>query len=191
MGVWARNRARCSVLWRQSAQCEKAMGHSIIYLIGFMGAGKTSVGRRLAALLRWEFLDLDDEIERGQGMSIRDLFQLRGEPYFRQLERSALERASRGQKAVVALGGGAFCDPENRRIIESTGTSVWLDAPIEILCARCEGDQSRPLFTVRAEMERLLEERRPHYAKAELRLDASGAGIDELADEILRRVRPR
>src|SRR5512136_2261829 len=110
---------------------------SNIYLVGFMGSGKTSVGRRLAELLGWTFVDLDEEIEKRAGQSIPEIFRLRGEKHFRSLEREELERECRGSNTVIALGGGTFCSTENRETITRTGISVWLDAPIELLSARC------------------------------------------------------
>ena len=166
------------------------MKHSILYLVGFMGAGKTSVGRCLAELLGWRFVDLDAEIEAREGTSVRELFRTKGEPYFREVEREELQRCSSQRGVVMALGGGAFCSDENRRIIESTGTSVWLDAPIDLLYSRCEGDApSRPLFSTRAEMEALLERRRPLYAKADLRIETCNLTVDDLTQKILQELK--
>jgi len=160
----------------------------MIYLVGFMGAGKTSVGVRLAELLAWRFLDLDGEIETEQGVSIRSIFMKQGESVFRRIEREALEKVSRGTRTVVALGGGTFCSDENRRIISATGISVWLDAPIETLYRRCAGEETRPLFASRPEMEQLLESRRPFYEQSTLRVDAGDLTVDDLARIVLERL---
>lgn len=114
-----------------------------------MGCGKTSVGRRLAELLGWTFIDLDEEIEKRIGQTIREVFAQRGEAHFRAIEREELSRVSRFEKAVIALGGGAFCSAENRKITESTGVSIWLDVRMEVLFPRCVGNPARPLFTTR------------------------------------------
>jgi shikimate kinase len=156
----------------------------IVYLVGFMGAGKTTVGERLAELLRWSFVDLDRRIEQREGEAIRDLFRRKGEPYFRRVEREELRRASTGSRTVVALGGGAFCSSENQQIVHATGASIWLDAPLEMLFARCGDDQTRPLFTTREEMQQLLDQRRPFYAQAGLHIEVAGLTVDEISHRI-------
>lgn len=160
----------------------------ILYLVGFMGAGKTSVGRKLAAMLGWSFTDLDERIVEREGRSIREMFQTEGEPHFRRLETEELERVSRRREAVVALGGGAFCSEVNRKIVRNTGVSVWLDAPAGLLFSRCARDGSRPLLTNAAEMKTLLRRRRPHYAKADIRIRVSRLGIEEAAEQIRQRL---
>lgn len=161
------------------------MKASIVYLVGFMGAGKTSVGQRLARLLEWTFIDLDTMIEEREGIPIREIFNRRGEPYFRNLERMELRKASRRQNAVVALGGGAFCSVENQSIVKNTGVSVWLDVPMETLHARCAGDEQRPLFTTREEMEALFWRRLPHYQEADIHIAVGDLTLDAVADRIL------
>ncbi len=156
----------------------------LIYLVGFMGAGKTSVGVRLAELLGWRFVDLDEEIENCEGESIRAIFQARGEARFRALERQQLLRVSTMTDTVVALGGGAFCSDDNRRTVDATGISVWLDAPIEIIHARCTGDATRPLFSTLEEMRTLLERRRPFYEKSRIRVDVGNSSVDQVSREI-------
>src|ERR1019366_10438686 len=104
----------------------RRMTYSRIYLVGFMGAGKSSVGRILSKRLGWKFLDLDQEIERGEHQSIANIFLTSGEPHFRQIERQYLERLSRRSRVVVALGGGTFVDPANRELADATGLTVWL-----------------------------------------------------------------
>jgi shikimate kinase len=173
------------------------MKASIIYLVGFMGSGKTSVGKRLADLLGWSFADLDARIEERERVAIREIFSLRGESYFRSIEREELIRISGRRELVVALGGGAFCSDENLAIVKSSGTSVWLDVPLRLLQDRCSGDATRPLFTTQAEMDALLERRLPFYAQADLRLDLTDLTIEGAARKILdllsfsRRIRGR
>ncbi len=163
---------------------------SNLYLVGFMGSGKTSVGRRLAELLGWTFLDLDEEIEKCEGKSIPEIFRQQGEGHFRSLEHRELVRACLGTRTVVALGGGTFCHAKNREIITRTGLSIWLDAPIGLLLARCGAcPDSRPLFAGIDEMTTLLERRLPAYAQAEVRVPVDTLSIDELARRIIAEIR--
>jgi shikimate kinase len=161
------------------------MRRHVIYLVGFMGAGKTSIGQRLANMLGWRFIDLDQVIEEHEGRPIRDIFRDTGEPYFRNIERRELARAGSSKEVVIALGGGTFCDDHNLQAVQESGVSIWLDAPLEILYARCAGKEDRPLFTTREKMQALLEIRRPFYAKADLIIDAGDRPIDTIANDIL------
>jgi shikimate kinase len=173
-----------------SERSEVGTRRSNLYLVGFMGSGKTSVGRRLAELLGWTFLDLDEEIEKREGKPIPEIFRLRGEKHFRSLERQELGRASQGGRTVVAVGGGTFCSVENQEIITRTGISIWLDAPIELLFARCSASPAlRPLFTGMDEMTKLLERRLPSYAQAKARVPVGSLSIDELAKRILAEIK--
>jgi shikimate kinase len=156
-----------------------------VYLVGFMGAGKTSVGRRVAELLGRDFVDLDARIEASAGAPIQEIFRTRGEPEFRRLERAELESASALGNAVVALGGGAFCSPENAALVRATGASVYLEASADVLFERCAPDGSRPLFSTRDAMEALLERRRPLYANADLRVDTSRLSVEEAARAVV------
>jgi shikimate kinase len=158
---------------------------SNIYIVGFMGTGKSSVGLSLAGRLGWAFCDLDAEIERAAGETVSDMFRNRGEAHFRRLESDELRRVSAGSGTVVALGGGAFCSDENRRVIAATGMSVWLDAPLETIMARCACDSSRPLFGDREAMSALLELRRSAYELADLRIEIEGLAVEGIADRIL------
>jgi shikimate kinase len=164
------------------------MKATIVYLVGFMGAGKTSVGQRLAQLLGWSFIDLDTGIEEREGVPVREIFSRRGEPYFRDIERAELVKVSRRENAVVALGGGAFCADENQSIVRSTGISVWLDVPMGLLHARCAGDARRPLFTTQEEMEALYRHRLPYYQKADIHIDLGNLTADAAAEEIRQRL---
>jgi shikimate kinase len=161
----------------------------VVYLVGFMGAGKTRVGNSLARILGYTFLDLDAEIETRAGERIREIFARCGEARFREMEREELERVSRLPRRVIALGGGAFCAAENRDIVSRTGTSVWLDAPLDTLLSRIGGDDSRPLLSSRAQMDALLESRRPLYAQADIRIDVSTLRPDQIARRIARHLK--
>ncbi len=167
------------------------MKAQIVYLVGFMGTGKSTVGARLAELLGWNFIDLDEAIERRAGTPITQIFSLQGEACFRALEREELQRASVQKHTVVAVGGGAFCSSENQEIITATGISVWLDAPVELIFARCyDAGDERPLFATMLEMAELMERRRRFYEKAQLRVEVGGMGAEDLARVILEEVFP-
>ena len=141
---------------------------SNIYLVGFMGAGKSSVGRLLARSLDRPFIDLDRHIEDTVGMPIRRIFAEQGEGAFRRYEREALIRTTDAEDAVVAAGGGAACDATNLEIMRSCGGRVvFLDVPWTVLAARLGHDHSeRPVFTTQDAARRLYEARRPCYEEA-------------------------
>src|SRR5579864_5069943 len=120
-----------------------------IYLVGFMGCGKSTVGRALADELGWSFFDLDDEIEGGAGSTISEIFDKQGEPIFRALEAAALAKRVKavqsGRPQVIALGGGALMQDENFELIANNGVTVWLDAPFELIERRVAAESHRPL----------------------------------------------
>lgn len=159
-----------------------------IYLVGFMGAGKSTVGRELSLKLRCPFLDLDTEIEGAEGLPVREIFARFGEPHFRDLEREHLKRISKAPQAVVALGGGAYVDPENRKVIDSTGVAVWLDASLSNIRGRVRADGTRPLLSDPDRAERLYSERLPAYRLAPIRVLTDNRLPNEIAEEILQRV---
>ena len=150
-----------------------------IYVVGFMGCGKSTVGRLLAERLGWDFKDLDDEIERLAGKPISRIFDEDGEPVFRDLEHEALGEqvrlVRRGEARVVALGGGAFVAQRNRERINGAGLSVWLDTPVETLRERVAAESHRPLARDRAAFFDLHASRRDAYALAGLRIEGVGA----------------
>jgi len=160
-----------------------------IFLVGFMGSGKTTVGRLLAKKLHFEFVDLDEEISRRLGMTIPDIFEQWGEAAFRRIETEALKEVACREGIVVALGGGAFMSEENRRIIRQHGLSVWLDCPLSVIWERLTGTTNRPLFRTPAEVESLYLRRLPLYAMSDIRVDAARSHPDELVEEILSRLR--
>lgn len=159
----------------------------LIYLVGFMGSGKSTVGATLARALGWSFIDLDTTIEAGQGLTIRDMFEKAGEPFFRAIERAALAEVVKSEPAVIALGGGTFVQEPNLELLRARGgATVWLDCPIEELRRRCEGITNRPLFRDAASFEQLFRQRQPYYALADYRVSTEGRSPEEVAEEIVR-----
>lgn len=146
-----------------------------IYLTGFMGSGKTTIGRLLAHELGWSFSDLDQDIEEAHGVSIAEIFETRGEPEFRSIEKEAVRRrvreVERGRPMVVALGGGTFTDETNRDLLHDKGVTIWLDCCFDRVCARVGGSSHRPLARDAENFKRLYEQRREAYSKAEYRVE--------------------
>ena len=165
-----------------------------VCLIGFMGAGKTAVGRVLARQLGWRFVDLDDEIERAAGRSIATIFRTAGEAEFRRIEAEQLKlwlkRLQTGKSTVAALGGGAFVQKENAEMLRQANVpAVFLDAPLEELLQRCreQAGRARPLLDSDPEALAILyAERRPLYLAAEATVQTSGKSVAEVAGEVER-----
>jgi len=165
--------------------------NSNIVLIGFMGCGKSSIGRRLAKRLSHEFLDSDDLIiARAQGTSISDLFANEGEEIFRERESAELRELVEAQNIVLATGGGAILREENRALLHRIGRIVWLHADPETLFERASRNRKRPLLDVenpRSTFNALLESRIPIYAAtADIQVDATGLPHEQTVDEIIR-----
>lgn len=157
-----------------------------VFLVGFMGAGKSAVGRVLADLAGLPFVDTDEAVERREGMTIDAIFHQRGEGAFREAEWNVLQALESGGPAVVATGGGLFLGVENRRVVRRLGRSVWLDVPLEVAAARVRPSSGRPLWSQDALLLRaLFERRRAAYALAAVRVDASRASPLEIARGIL------
>lgn len=156
-----------------------------VYLVGFMAAGKTTVGVALAKRLDWRAVDIDDLIEQRERMPVADIFARHGEGYFRAVERAVLMEQLVPRYLVVATGGGTFVDVQNRAMINRDGASVWLDVPVDRLIARIPPDGRRPLAADRAGFERLYYQRNAAYEQAHLRLDAGRASVDALVEQLL------
>jgi len=160
-----------------------------VVLVGLMGAGKTSVGQRLAEMLGAGFADSDVEVERAAGMTIPEIFECLGEAHFRDGERRVLARLLSGPPGVLATGGGAFMNAGTRALIAERGVSVWLKADLETLVARTAGRTHRPLLNTgdpRATLRRLIAERHPVYAEADVTVESAPArSHDEMARRIL------
>ena len=159
-----------------------------IVLVGLMGAGKSTVGRRLANALHLPFHDADHEIETAAGCSISDFFERYGEPAFREGERRVIARLLAGPRHVLATGGGAFMDATTRALIKNEGLSVWLRAEIGLLMERVSKRPTRPLLKnadPRGTMERLMAERYPVYAEADVTVESNGGPHDTVVQQIL------
>jgi shikimate kinase len=165
-----------------------------VVLVGFMGAGKSSVGRALGRQLSWDFEDLDDRIQRREQRSIERIFCESGEPEFRRAEHAALREllAELGSASrVVALGGGAFVQSENALLLKQAGVPiVFLDAPVDELFRRCAQEPvERPLRRDKAHFRRLYEARRPYYLAATLRIETGGKNVEAVAEEVQHELR--
>lgn len=156
-----------------------------MYLVGFMGAGKTTLARALGARLDWRVEDVDERIEMREGRAIATIFSREGEAYFREVERQVLLDLLPLRHVVVATGGGTFADPQNRALINRDGVSVWLDVPLASVIERIPPDGRRPLAADRAQFEQLYDARREAYQHAHIRLAAADAPVDALVDELL------
>lgn len=162
-------------------------GRSIV-LIGLMGAGKTSIGKRLAASLDMPFSDADQEIEQAAGKTINEIFADNGEAYFRDGERRVIARLLRGGPIVLATGGGAFMNSDTRARIAASGLSIWLRADLDTLMSRVLRRDTRPLLksgNPRAVMEKLITERYPVYAQADLTIESRDTAHEVIIDEIV------
>ena len=162
----------------------------VICLTGFMGSGKSTVGRLLAAQLAWRFADLDEEIERHTGLPISQIFEQKGEAVFRDIEHDCLARilgsnSERDLRLVLALGGGTFAQPRNAALLREAGSPprgfgaamIWLDCPMEELLQRCVLMGDRPLFRDEASFRKLYAERLPFYQQADYRVESGGEPI--------------
>jgi shikimate kinase len=154
---------------------------SRIFLVGFMGSGKTTVGEQLALELGYRFVDLDREIEERRGMTIPELFEKEGESGFRSTETRVLRVVGRRRDIVVATGGGTLTRRENRDFIQESGVTVWLDAPLELMIERCSKGARRPLLSTIDRMKDLLAARVGDYRRCDLRADTSRTTPEEVA----------
>jgi shikimate kinase len=171
----------------QAALLEK-LGQRSIVLVGLMGAGKTAIGRKIATALGLAFIDSDQEIEDVSRMSIPELFELYGEPEFRALEQRVIARVLEGGPQILSTGGGAYMNAHTREAIASNAVSVWLKADLDLLMERVSKKQNRPLLkndNPRAVLERLMNERYPVYALADLTVVTRDERKEVIAAEVI------
>jgi shikimate kinase len=172
----------------QEAEISAALGTRSVVLVGMMGAGKSTIGRRLSARLRLPFLDADMEIEAAAGMSIPDIFETHGEPHFRDGEARVIARLLDGGPAVIATGGGAFMREETRSRIGSRAVSIWLKADADVIMKRVKRRADRPLLQTAdpaATVGRLIEEREPVYQRADITIWSRDVPHEKIVDECI------
>ncbi len=163
-----------------------------IVLVGLMGAGKSTIGRRLARDIGLDFVDSDEEIAEAAGCSIPDIFEIYGETIFRDLEKRVILRLLSSEPTVIATGGGAFMNAELRDMIKSNAISVWLRAELEVLLERVSRRNTRPLLEQgdkRAILTRLMNERHPIYSEANLAVDSGEGAHETVVLDIIQRVK--
>ena len=178
----------------QEAEILAALGKRLIVLVGMMGAGKSTIGRRLAARLNLPFVDADTEIEAAAGMTIPEIFELHGEPHFRDGEARVIARLLDGGPSVLATGGGSFMREETRRRVAEKAVSIWLKADPDIILRRVKRRADRPLLQTAdpaATVSRLLSEREPVYQHADVTIASRDVPHDRIVDECLDALRAR
>lgn len=160
-----------------------------IYLVGFMGTGKTAVGRELAKKKKWQFVDLDELIELKEKRVISDIFAKEGEPYFRKVESKILKEVAKERGFVVGCGGGIVLNEENVKTMKTSGIIICLSAKPEVILKRVSGITHRPLLNVsdpKKQIELLLKLRAPYYAKADKTIDTSKLSMKEVVNRIIK-----
>lgn len=163
-----------------------------IVLTGFMGTGKTEVGKELLRLTGFTLIDADEEIVKSQGMPITEIFRQFGEPYFRDIETKIIKEISKRKNAIISTGGGAVLKEENMSVLRENGIIICLFASPETIIKRTGNDNSRPLLQVEDPLKKikeLLDYRTPFYEKADVMIDTEGKSPFEIAEEILKRVK--
>ena len=174
---------------REAELVRERLGERPIVLVGLMGAGKTSVGRRLADKLGIPFVDADHEIEAAAGKPIKEIFADHGEPYFREGERRVIQRLIGNGAQVLATGGGAYMNDETRARIQEHGISVWLRASLPLLMKRVAKRQDRPLLQAddpEAVMRALMEKRYPVYALADVTVESRDVQHGQMVNDVIR-----
>jgi len=159
-----------------------------VALVGMMGAGKTSLGRRLAARLEVPFRDADHEIEAAASLTVSEIFEKFGEPYFRDGERRVIARLLSEAPHILATGGGAYMDPATRAVMKDKALTIWLKAPVEFLVSRVKKRDTRPLLRngdLKDTIEKLLAIREPVYAQADMTLDYEDGSHGDAMDRIM------
>lgn len=183
MGIQAKNAKKAKVELNRS-----------LVLVGLMGAGKTTIGRRLASALDVSFVDSDQEIVEAAGCSISDIFEIYGEEVFRDLEKRVLLRLLSGPPAVIATGGGAYMNAVIRAEIQQKAMSLWLRADLEVLVERVSRRDTRPLLRTgdkKAVMSKLMDERYPIYAQADIIIDSNAGTHESVVEAILGALAPK
>lgn len=173
---------------RLARQVRGALGCRSIVLVGMMGSGKSSIGRRLAAILELPFNDADAAIEQAAGMTIEEIFALHGEPYFRDGEERVIKRLLQTGPQVVATGGGAVLSAKTREEIAKSGVSIWLKATVDLLLQRVSRRDNRPLLKTadpRAVLTQLLSEREAYYALADIVFESRDGPHEAAVEDIL------
>jgi shikimate kinase len=164
------------------------LGRRSVVFVGLMGAGKTAIGRKVAAVLGLPFVDSDQEIESAARMSVPELFERYGEPEFRALEQRVIQRVLEGGPQVLSTGGGAFMNDQTRRLIAGSAVSIWLRAELDVLFSRVSKKQNRPLLRTadpRATLAALMEARYPVYAEAQVTVHTRDERKDVIVGEVL------
>lgn len=167
---------------------QQLLGHRPIVLIGMMGAGKTTVGRRLAARLGRHFVDSDEEVEKAAGMTIEDIFRAHGEADFRAGEVKVIARLLKDENIVLGTGGGAFINAETRALVKELAISVWIKADFELLFQRVSRRSNRPLLKTanpRETLQKLIDARYPIYAEADVTIVSRDVPQDQVAAEVI------
>jgi len=178
----------------QEAEIAAALGARSVVLVGMMGAGKSTIGRRISARLGLPFLDADAEIEAAAGMSIPDIFESRGEPDFRDGEARVIARLLDSGPAIIATGGGAFIRQETRDRIRDKAVSIWLKADADIIMRRVKRRSDRPLLQTddpEATVDRLIGEREPFYRQADLTVWSRDVPHEKIVDECIEALHQR
>lgn len=172
----------------REARIVRLLGDRTIAMVGMMGAGKSSIGRRMAARLGLDFVDADSEIEAAANATITEIFENHGEPYFRDGERRVIQRLLDGKPHILATGGGAFIQPDTREAIRNGALSIWLKADRDLILSRVKRRSTRPLLKTddpAAVVDRLLEERDPVYAEADIHIQSRDVAHDVVIDDVL------
>jgi shikimate kinase len=175
-------------LHSQAEEVKTLLNQRPVVLVGLMGAGKSTIGKKMASMLELPFFDLDTEIENVSRMSVTELFASYGEPEFRDLERRVMQRLLEGGSMILATGGGAYMNEQTRENIASAGISVWLNAELDVLMERVLRRHDRPLLKnddPRAVMQKLMTERYPVYATADLSIMSRDEKREVIAQEVI------
>lgn len=173
---------------RSADRIKAGLGERSLVLVGLMGCGKSSIGKRLAARLALPFVDADDEIVKAAGQSINEIFAEQGEAYFREGERRVIQRILANGQQILATGGGAFMNADTRASIRKHGISIWLRAELPVLMKRVSKRDTRPLLRTsdpEAVMRQLMETRYPVYAEADLVVESRDVPHDVIVNEII------